>query len=263
MPSTPLQLETADRVATLTLCNPAKRNPIGTETAQALVDALRELERDEDVRVIVITGAGDAFSAGGDLDEFLETVDAGAAALWDSGQPWSDLYRLLPTLSKPVIARVDGPAMAGGCGIVASCDFAYASARSRFATPEIGIGLFTLFVLPGLLRCLGRRNTLDLALTGRTVDAEEARAMGLVNAVLPDAQALDRAVAQRAVLLAKIPPATMGRARHSFSKIEAAGFEEGLELARGLRPVFMASEELRRGILGFKSRSSADTGEPQ
>lgn len=254
MPSTPLHVATADAVATVTLCNPEKRNPIGTGTAQALVDTLRELERDDRVRVVVITGAGGAFSAGGDLDEFLDTIDSGAVALWDSGQPWSDLYRLLPSLAKPVIARVDGPAMAGGCGIVASCDFAYATSRSRFATPEIGIGLFTLFVLPGLLRCLSRRDALDLALTGRSIDAQEALGMRLVNAVLPDTQALDRAVAERAALLARIPPATMRRARHSFSKIEATGFEEGLELARGLRPVFMASEELRRGIRGFKDK---------
>jgi methylglutaconyl-CoA hydratase len=254
MPATPLHIQLEQTVATVTLSNPEKRNPISTKTAQDLVNALRELEQDERVRVVVITGAGGAFSAGGDLDEFLETVDAGTVALWDTGQPWADLYRLLPTLAKPVIARVDGPAMAGGCGIVASCDLAYATARSRVATPEIGIGLFTLFVLPGLLRCLSRRDALDLALTGRSIGAEEALRMRLINGVVPDAQALDRTVAEQAALLARIAPATMRRARHSFSKIEAAGFNEGLELARGLRPVFMASEELRRGIQGFKDK---------
>jgi len=253
MSQTPLQIRIADGVATATLDKPDKRNPLGTQTAQALVDALRSFERDDRVRVVVITGAGGAFSAGGDLDEFLQTVDAGAVSLWETGQPWQDLYATLPSLAKPVIARIDGPAMAGGCGIVASCDFAYATERSRFATPEIGIGLFTLFVLPGLLRCISRRDALDLALTGRTIDAGEALHMGLVNAVLPDTARLDASVAERAALLARIDPATMRRARHSFAKIEATGFAEGLELARGLRPVFMASEELRRGIRRFKN----------
>jgi methylglutaconyl-CoA hydratase len=252
MADTPLQIQVDDAVATISLCNPSKRNPIGTETARALVDALRQLERHNSVRVIVVTGAGGSFSAGGDLDEFLRTIDSGAVALWDTGQPWQDLYEVLPSLAKPVIARVDGPAMAGGCGIVASCDFAFATERSRFATPEIGIGLFTLFVLPGLLRCLSRRDALDLALTGRTIEAQEALRMGLLNAVLPDVAALDQAVRERAAMLARIEPATMRRARHSFDKIEASGFREGLELARGLRPVFMASEELRRGIRRFK-----------
>lgn len=252
MTSTPVQTSIDGATATLALANPARRNPISTETAQALLDALLHLEADPRVRVIVLTGAGGAFSAGGDLDEFLATVDSGAVALWDTGEPWQALYRTLPALAKPVIARVDGPAMAGGCGLVASCDFAYASERSRFGTPEIGIGLFTLFVLPGLLRCLNRRDALDLALTGRTIDAQEALRMGLLNAVLPGVDELDAAVRERATMLERIEPATMRRARHSFRTIEAAGFEEGLELARGLRPVFMASEELRRGIRRFK-----------
>ena len=250
--STPVKTEVEESVATVTLCSPERRNPISTDTAQALVDALRTLERDDRVRVIVITGAGDAFSSGGDLDEFLETVDSGAAALWDSGKPWQDLYSTIPTLSKPVIARVDGPALAGGCGIVASCDFAYATERSKFGTPEIAIGLFTLFVLPGLLRCLSRRDALDLVLTGRPISAAEAQRMGLINQVLPDSEALDIAVRERAKILSRVEVATMRRARHAFTTIESSGFTEGLELARGLRPVFMASEELRRGIQRFK-----------
>lgn len=253
MGQTPLEIRIEDGIATATLDNPRKRNPLGTQTATALVDALRSFERDDRVRVVVITGAGGAFSAGGDLDEFLQTVDSGAVSLWETGQPWQDLYATLPSLAKPVIARVDGPALAGACGIVASCDFAYATRRSTFATPEIGIGLFTLFVLPGLLRCISRRDALDLALTGRTIDADAALRMGLLNDVLPDASALDTAVADRAALLARVEPATMRRARHTFAKIEAAGFTEGLELARGLRPVFMASEELRHGIQRFKA----------
>jgi methylglutaconyl-CoA hydratase len=252
MAQTPVEIRIEDGVATATLNNPQKRNPLGTQTAQALLEALRSFERDDRVRVIVITGAGGSFSAGGDLDEFLETIDSGAASLFETGQPWQDLYAALPSVSKPVIARVDGPAMAGGCGIVASCDFAYATERSRFGTPEIGIGLFTLFVLPGLLRCLSRRDALDLALTGRAIDAGEALRMGLINQVVSTTEDLDAAVSARASLLGRIEPATMRRARHSFAKIEAAGFAEGLELARGLRPVFMASEELRRGIRRFK-----------
>ena len=250
---TPLKTEIEGTMATVTLCNPAKRNPIGTDTAQALVDALLTLDRSDGVQVIVLTGAGDAFSSGGDLDEFLQTVDSGATALWDTGQPWQDLYSTIPSLSKPVIARIDGPALAGGCGIVASCDFAYATERSKFGTPEIAIGLFTLFVLPGLLRVLSRRDALDLVLTGRAIDAAEALRMGLINQVLPNTEALDAAVQERAKILSKVELTTMRRARHAVASIENTGVREGLELARALRPVFMASEELRRGIRRFKS----------
>jgi len=238
-------------VATVTISYPEKKNPIGTDTAETLVEVLSGLDQREDVRVVVLTGAGSAFSAGGNLDEFLKTVDAGATQLWESGAPWQSLYRMIPKMTKPVIARVDGPAMAGGCGLVASCDFAYATQRSVFGAPEIKIGLFTLFVLPGLLRCLRRRDAVDLVFTGRTLTAEEAMGIGLLNSVVPDVGSLDRLVQEQAEILSKIAPATMRRARSAFASIEAVDFESGLELARGLRPVFMGSEELRQGIETF------------
>lgn len=241
-------------VATVTLSRPEKRNPIGTDTVEALVQTLDALDRDDAVRVIILTGAGDAFSAGGDLDEFLATVDSGATALFDSGEIWTRLYRMVPALSKPLIARVDGPALAGGCGLVAAADFAYATERSVFGSPEIRIGLFTLLVLPGLLRVLHRRDALDLVYTGRSITAAEALQMRLVNAVEPDVPHLDERVAKQAKALCAIPPATMRRARQAFAGIEAAGYTQGLEYARALRPVFMASDELREGIRGFLRR---------
>lgn len=252
--STRVLTEIRDSVATVTLSYPEKRNPIGTDTAEALVNTLTALDADDTVRVIVLTGAGEAFSAGGNLQEFVATVDAGACQLWDTGAPWQKLCGMIPSLGKPVIARIDGPAMAGACGLVACCDFAYATERSVFGTPEIKLGLFTLFILPGMLRCLSRRDALDLAFTGRTIDAVEAQRMGLINRVVPDVANLDRVVSEQAALLARIEPATMRRSRHAFARIESADFEQGLELARGLRPVFMASEELRRGIQKFLSK---------
>lgn len=237
-------------VATVTICNPTKRNPIGTAQAEEIVSALERLDRDADVRVIVITGANEAFSAGGDLDEFLATIDSGATALWDTGEPWQRLFSIIPSLSKPVIARVAGPAMAGGCGLVASCDFALAAENARFATPEIKIGLFALLILPMLIRRIGERHALDMVLTGRTIDAAEAMRFGLVNKVVPRGQ-LDISVDGLTSQFAAIPPATMARAKHAFRTISAAGFTEGMEIARGIRGAFMGSNELKEGISRF------------
>ncbi len=240
----------ANAIATVTISNPKKRNPIGTPQAQAIVDALEALDRNSAVRAIILTGAGEAFSAGGDLDEFLATIDSGATSLWDTGEPWQRLFSIVPTLSKPVIARVTGPAMAGGCGLVASCDFAYAADTALFATPEIKIGLFALLILPMLIRRIGERNALELVLTGDSIDAHEARRMGLINAVYPRDE-LDAAVDALAAKLVKIRPATMARSKHAFRTIAAAGFSEGMEIARGIRGAFMGSNELKEGISRF------------
>ncbi len=243
-------VQIANSVATVTISNPKKRNPIGTPQAQAIVDALEALDRDPAVRAIILTGAGEAFSAGGDLDEFLATIDSGATSLWDTGAAWQRLFSIVPTLSKPVIARVTGPAMAGGCGLVASCDFAYASDTAVFATPEIKIGLFALLILPMLIRRIGERHALELVLAGEPIGADEARRMGIINALYPRNE-LDAAVDALASKLVRIHPATMARSKHAFRTIAAAGFSEGMEIARGIRGAFMGSNELKEGISRF------------
>lgn len=250
MSTTQLLVERQGPRATIILSNPAKRNAIATATAAGLVDTLQKLDGEQDIRVIVITGEGECFSSGGDLDEFLTTVDAGGTQLWETGEPWQRLFSVIPTLSKPVIARVVGPAMAGACGLVAACDFAYCTEGAKFGSPEVKIGLFPLFILPALLGRLGQRHALDLALTGRTIDAQEAYRMGLVNQVV-SADEIDPLVDQLVKSFTHLEPATVRRGKHAFNKISSVGLTEGLELARGLRPAFMCSEELRRGIEKF------------
>jgi enoyl-CoA hydratase/carnithine racemase len=237
-------------VATVTISNPAKRNPIGTPQAEAIVAILESLDRDDDVRVVIMTGAGETFSAGGDLDEFLGTIDSGATALWDTGEPWQRLFSIVPTLSKPVIARVIGPALAGGCGLVASCGFVFAADNAIFGTPEIKIGLFPLLILPMLIRRIGERHSLEMVLTGRSLDAAEAMRFGLVNIVVPRDQ-LDTSVNALASQLATIPLATMARAKYAFRAISTAQFSEAMEIARGIRGAFMGSNELKEGISRF------------
>jgi methylglutaconyl-CoA hydratase len=248
--STQLLITRQNAVATIAISNPAKRNAIATQTARELVQTLKKLDEESDVRVIVITGEGGCFSSGGDLDEFLATVDSGATLLWETGEPWQELFGLIPKLSKPVIARIVGSAMAGACGLVAACDFAYASEDSSFGSPEIKIGLFPLFILPALVNRMGNRHALDLALTGRTINASDAVRMGLINAAV-EANQLDEIIDVQAKAFIKLEAATVKRGKHAFHKIASASFEEGLELARGLRPAFMCSEELRRGIEKF------------
>lgn len=247
---TAIRYESADGRATITIDNPAKRNPLSSHAAHALVEALRRGDNDPNVRVIVITGAGSTFSAGADLQEFQQMLTASAVDVWDNGDAWAELYSMIPTLGKPVVARIEGPAMAGACGLVCCCDLAVASPDATFAIPEIRIGLFALFILPALIERIGRAHARDLAYTGRVIIADEALRMGLVNRVSAKG-ALDAAVDEVVEELSKARPGTMRRARQAFRAIADADYDTGIELARGLRAPFLASDELKAGVAHF------------
>ncbi len=252
--TTQVELNVDSNIARILISFPERRNPIGTDTAARLTARLLEAEAHPQARVVILAGAGSAFSSGGDLREFLSTTNAAPTEHWLSGEPWAALYRTLERLSKPTICRVQGPALAGGCGITASCDFVIASDSASFGTPEIKIGLFPLFILPSLVRAVGRRNALDLALTGRIVQAREAAAMGLVTRVVPEAD-LDTEVEQLAKQLAAIGPLTMSMGKRAFNEIVELDFDRGIEAARAMRVAFMGSPELRAGIEKFLLKS--------
>src|SRR5438105_34268 len=155
-------LSISGHIATVTLNNPRKRNPLSTPLIAELAQALRRCDENDQVGVVILTGAGESFSAGADLQEFSESLASGSVEHWTSGGPWAELVRLVPAMGKPVIASVRGHALAGGCGLVALCDMAIATTHASFGTPEINIGLFPLFIFPALIRAIGRRNALDL-----------------------------------------------------------------------------------------------------
>jgi len=193
------------------------------------------------------------FSAGADLKEFQASLQDSATRHWQTGEPWFELFSLIPTLTKPVVAAVNGPALAGGCGLVAVCDLAIASESATFATPEVDIGLFPLFILPALVRAIGRRHALSLALTGRTIDAHEAERIGLVNMVVaPDD--FEAATSGLANNLAGKMPFTLGLGKRVFARIAELDYTSGLELARAVRGAFLASDDLRRGTEAFLTR---------
>lgn len=242
------------RVATVTLNNPRKRNPLGTPLIQELGSALRECDANDEIGAVVLTGAGESFSAGADLQEFSESLAASSVEHWTSGGPWAELVRLVPSMGKPVIASVRGHALAGGCGLVALCDMAIASTNASFGTPEINIGLFPLFIFPALIRAIGRRNTLDLCLTGRSIDAQEALRMGLVTRVVPEAE-LEPATLAIASELASKPPQSMRLGKHAFYRMAELDYDAAVDFARSIRGAFLGGEELRQGTARFLRKS--------
>lgn len=248
-----MAVNVADRIATVTLNNPRKRNPLSSPVIEELAEAFRACDEDGAVGCVVLTGAGESFSAGADLQEFSRSLDAGAVQHWASGGPWGDLFRLVPAMGKPVVGSVRGHALAGGCGLVALCDLVVAADNATFGMPEINIGLFPLFIFPALIRAVGRRNALDLCLTGRSIDATEAQRMGLINRVVSPAE-LDKATLVLARDLAAKPPQSMRLGKHAFYRMAELDYEGGIDFARAIRGAFLGGEELRQGTSRFLNK---------
>jgi enoyl-CoA hydratase/carnithine racemase len=251
-----VELSISGRIATVTLNNPRKRNPLSTPVVVELVRLLRECDANAKVGCVVLTGAGESFCAGADLQEFLDSIDAGSVEHWTASEPWAVLFRLVPAMAKPVVASVQGHALAGGCGLVALCDLAVAADNATFGTPEINIGLFPLFIFPALIRAVGRRNAMALCLTGRSIDAAEAKQMGLVNVVVPLAD-LDRVTADVANGLADKPPQAMRLGKHAFYRMSEMDYDSAIDFARSIRGAFLGGEELRKGTSRFLKKAKS------
>ena len=205
----PVLLEEHDRgVLRLTLNRPDARNALSTALISALLEALGRAATEPQARVVVIAGAGPAFCAGHDLremrtDQRRETYERVFAQC-------SELMLAIVRLPKPVIAEVHGVATAAGCQLVATCDLAVAAEDARFATPGVNIGLFCSTPMVALTRAVARKAAMEMLLTGKLIDAETARAIGLVNRVVPreglrDAvDDLAREIAGKSALVVKI-----------------------------------------------------------
>ncbi len=243
-----LRYETDGPRATLTIDDPERRNPMSLETMAALTRALAEATADTKVRVIVITGAGDkAFSAGGDLSGRF--VDAPLAD-HDARGELADLFRALRRCGKPVIARVNGHAIAGGFGLAAACDIVIAVEGATFGTPEIHVGLWPMMISAILQRLMPRRVALELMLTGRRIDAEEAQRLGVVSRVVP-ASELDTVVDETVDRLVAVSPAILALGKDAFYAIEDMPLDAALDhLHTGLTTISM-TEDAAEGVAAF------------
>jgi enoyl-CoA hydratase len=200
-----LSLDVGDRIAVLTVNRPEKLNALNAATIADLGAAIDELRGRDDVAGVILTGAGRAFVAGADISEIAGRTPLEAKTLARAGQ---EVFRRFETSPKPVVAAVNGFALGGGCELAMACHVRVASEAAKFGQPEVKLGL-----IPGyggtqrLPRLVGRGRALQLLLTGETIDAAEAYRIGLVNAVVPAAELLDRARALLGQMLANAPVA--------------------------------------------------------
>ncbi|WP_226634945.1 enoyl-CoA hydratase/isomerase family protein [Novosphingobium profundi] len=248
-----LSFEIADHIATITLDRPDKLNAMTPDMAKALVDAVATCNSTDDVRCLIVTGAGPrAFSAGSDIS----TLDAYATP-WDFRNR-ADYCDALRACRKPVIAAINGYALGGGLETALACDIRIASASARFAAPEIKLGwIGGGGMAVGLAQSVGMSNAALMLLTGEMVEAPQALSWGLVSEVTAPEELMPRAceiaaqIAQRAPIAAETAKLNL-RAAHQMP------YEKAVEYERDLQAICFATEDAAEGRMAFAERRAPE-----
>lgn len=235
-------------VGQITLSRPSSLNTFSTELARDLDDALLALDDDQDIRAIVVDGAGKAFSAGIDLSEHdaFETEDEYEAWVAAMETP----FLTLAEMQTPVIAAPHGHAAANGIGLVAACDLAVAAAGTMFGATAPKVGLFCMGPAVPLMGTMTRTRCLELLLTGDLIDAETAREWGLVNRVVPEGEHVDAAMDLAASIAAKSPVAVQA-GKEAFYEMVDRDFEDALHYSNERFAALCTTADARAGIAAF------------
>ncbi|HUX83924.1 MAG TPA: enoyl-CoA hydratase/isomerase family protein [Chitinophagaceae bacterium] len=249
-----LQYELNSRVCRITMDRPAKRNALHGGMIREMDQAFAAATEDEGVRVIVISGSGDSFCAGADLDELRLLQDRSYAEnLGDSRQLMNLYLRILGT-PKPVVAEVNGPAIAGGCGLVLCADLCYASPRSSFGFTEVRIGFIPALVSVLLRRRMGDLRTRELLLTGKLIRAEKAAEMGLINGVIPTDGLPNHIGKLTTELSQEVSPQSIAKTKGLLEATSTLPLRQAMELAAAMNAEARSSEACKKGMAAFLNR---------
>ncbi|MBX6378364.1 MAG: enoyl-CoA hydratase/isomerase family protein [Clostridia bacterium] len=242
-----LLFEVESGIATITLNRPERLNVLDLEALGELTAAFATCRQRDDVRVVTLFGSGRAFCAGGDL-----------RGTWRQPVPYqrrfaeamSRLYLEMRDLGKPIIAGVQGLAVAGGTALAASCDIVLATPDARFGATEIRVGVWPSLLMAVLLHLLPKKVVLDLCLTGRLVEAEEAVRIGLVTQVVPT-ERLREAVRERAEAVCALSPEVVRLGRDGYYAMQDMPFHDAIRYAREMYALMYSLEDVHEGIDAF------------
>jgi methylglutaconyl-CoA hydratase len=249
MPYTTLTLEFAGEIATITFNRPEKRNAISAGMIAELMTAFAEVESNT-ARVLILTGAGKAFCSGMDLDELKSTAAHSPTDHLEESRRLARLYRRIWSFPKPTIAAVNGPAIAGGCGIATLCDFTISAPDATFGYPEVRIGFLPAVVSVFLARQIGEKHARDLLLTGRIIDADEAMRLGLVTRIAP-ASGLMAVARNVAGQLLACSPQSLLKIKKLLCNFAAPELDRELELATAEGAQMRSTADFREGLASF------------
>ena len=256
-----LLIESRDQVSTITLNRPDKRNAINTQMIAELQSALDSVEKTHD-RVVVLTGAGTSFCAGMDLSLLQAIATQSPSENQEDSRRMAKMFRRIWSYTKPMIAAVNGHALAGGCGIATLCDFTVAVPEAKFGYTEVKIGFLPAIVSVFLTRQIGDKRARDLLLTGRLIEAAEARELGMINEIVPHDQLTGRAKELADVLIAA-SPSSVTRAKRLLVSAAAASLDADLERAVLENARMRCTPDFKEGLASFlEKRKPIWQGEP-
>jgi enoyl-CoA hydratase len=248
-------LERQGRIATLTINRPEKLNALNIATRREVAEALDEWRDDKEIRVVILTGAGDkAFVAGADINEFAERTAVEQRAVMKA----KSIFTAAEDFPKPLIAMINGFCLGGGCELALACDLRIASDRARFGQPEINLG-----IIPGgggtqrLTRLIGEGKAMQLILTGEIIDAQEAYRLRLVNEVYPHTELREKTL-ELANKIAEKSPVALAMAKTAVKNAARTTLREGLDAEIDLFALCFSSEDKEEGVRAFLEKRKPD-----
>lgn len=249
----PVLLTFDGSVAFITLNRPEKRNALNDAVVRSVKSALRESSAKEAVRVVVITGAGQDFCSGADLEALKKISDASVSENVDDARSLMELFELVRQVPVPVVAAVKGRALAGGCGLASACDLIVAADSARFGYPEVKIGFVPAMVLSILKRNVSEKRAFELLTRGAEISAEEAKEIGLVNQIF-DIDSFDNDLKVYLSAFEKLSKSAVALTKTLLYQTDGMSFSAALETGVDVNVIARMTEDCRNGIARFTKK---------
>lgn len=249
----PVLLTFDGSVAFITLNRPEKRNALNDAVVRSVKSALREASAKESVRVVVITGAGQDFCSGADLEALKKISDASVSENVDDARSLMELFELVRQVPVPVVAAVKGRALAGGCGLASACDLIVAADSARFGYPEVKIGFVPAMVLSILKRNVSEKRAFELLTRGAEISAEEAKEIGLVNQIF-DIESFDNDLKVYLSAFEKLSKSAVALTKTLLYQTDGMSFSAALETGVDVNVIARMTEDCRNGIARFTKK---------
>lgn len=240
-------------ILTITLNRPEKRNALNDALINSLKDALREADKDSDLRAIVIKGAGKDFCSGADLSALQKIVESDVMENLSDAENLSELFSLIRKIKIPVIAAVTGRALAGGCGLATACDVVLAVRSARFGYPEVKIGFVPAMVMAILRRNLSEKKSFELITQGFEFSAEEAEKIGLINRLFED-ESFETDVKNYVSVYEKVSRSAVVLSKKLLYQMDGMAFDTALETGAEVNTIARLTEDCQKGIARFLNK---------